>query len=168
MARIINEMTLLRVKQTTCAADTHVTSSSQQLSHRAKAICGVSSYTFNPWFHHPYEIFVMAYFLWEMVASIRFKITVLRNYLFCKWLWNIACHSEKERVLHSSGMLHRVTEYIVTDVSGKCSGPMFQVEVSKTKKTSSSSFRQLDKWRTGSRLCGMKDVWSVLWCCSFI
>jgi hypothetical protein len=82
VARILNEMIALR-SETPRAPDSAlqaqmlVTSSSQQLSHRAKAICRIRSYTFSPWFHQPNEIFVMAYLLWEMVASIRFKIIVV-------------------------------------------------------------------------------------------
>jgi len=52
VACIKNEMIAFRVKQTPrapdCAASTDVTSLSQQLSHRAKAIFGFRSYTFNP------------------------------------------------------------------------------------------------------------------------
>lgn len=82
VAHVINEIIVLRVKQTKCvwqcAASTDVTYFSQQLSHRAKAIFWVRSYTFNPWLNHPTEIFAMAYFLWELVVSSRFKITVQR------------------------------------------------------------------------------------------
>jgi hypothetical protein len=146
VAGVINEMIVLWVKQMTCAwqcaARTDVvTSLSQQLSHGVKAIFGDRSYTFSPWFRHQKEIFAMAYFLWEMVASIRFKSNVLWSYLFCKWLWNIACRSEKQTDwrwgLQSSAMFHRVTECMVTDVSGRSSGPIFKVEMSKTKKSSS-------------------------------
>jgi hypothetical protein len=94
---------------------TDVSSLSQQLSHRARAKFGVRSYTFNPWFHHSKEILVMAYILWEMVASISFRIVVLWSYLFCIWLWVVVSHCEKETNwewgLHSSGMLHGLHGY---------------------------------------------------------
>jgi len=176
VAHIINEMIVLRAKQTTCASlrckhrcycpnSSHIAPRPYVESAATRSILGSTTRTKSLWW--------LIYFgkWWPALGSksLCYEVTCFVN--GCEIQPVIEKETDWRWGLQSSGMLRRVTEYMITDVSGKCSGPIFQVEMSKTNSSSSSSsssFRQLDEGRTGSRLCGMKDVWTVLRFCSFI